>query len=89
MELIARKADGRRMFTPEFKREQVERVVRGEVTISELSAAPLASKTFPTGTARIQWDGRGQAGDRVAPGVYFVRLEAGKVREVRRLVVLE
>jgi transposase len=37
MEPIARKSDGRRVFTPEFKREQIERVVRGELTLSELS----------------------------------------------------
>ena len=36
MEPIARKSDGRRIFTPEFKRQQVERVLRGELTISEL-----------------------------------------------------
>ena len=32
-----RKADGRRVFTPEFKRQQIERLLRGEVTLSELS----------------------------------------------------
>jgi len=37
MEPIARKSDGRRMFTPEFKRQQIERVLRGELTVSELS----------------------------------------------------
>ena len=34
---IARKADGRRIFTEEFKREQVGRVLRGELTLAELS----------------------------------------------------
>lgn len=37
MEPIARKSDGRRVFTPEFKREQIERVLRGELTLAELS----------------------------------------------------
>lgn len=37
MESIARKSDGRRIFTPEFKRQQIERVLRGEVTLAELS----------------------------------------------------
>ena len=37
METIARKSDGRRIFTPEFKRQQIERAVRGEVTLAELS----------------------------------------------------
>lgn len=34
---IARKSDGRRIFTDEFKREQVDRVLRGELTLAELS----------------------------------------------------
>ena len=37
MEPIARKSDGRRIYTAEFKRQQIERVVRGELTTSELS----------------------------------------------------
>jgi transposase len=37
MEPIRRKTDGRRVYTPEFKRQQIERVLRGEVTLSELS----------------------------------------------------
>ena len=34
MESVPRGSDGRRLFSPEFKREQVARLVRGEVTIS-------------------------------------------------------
>ena len=34
---IARKADGRRIFSVEFKREAVGRVVSGEKTLAELS----------------------------------------------------
>lgn len=33
---IARGADGRRLFTAEFKKEQIERVLRGEMTQAEL-----------------------------------------------------
>lgn len=33
---IARGSDGRRLFTPEFKRQQIGRVLRGEITHSEL-----------------------------------------------------
>ena len=32
-----RKADGRRVFSPEFKRETVQRILKGEKTIAELS----------------------------------------------------
>jgi transposase-like protein len=37
MSKIARKSDGRRIFTDEFKREQIDRVWSGEMTLSELS----------------------------------------------------
>ena len=37
MEKVARGSDGRRLFTAEFKREQIDRVLRGEMTVSELS----------------------------------------------------
>jgi len=37
MASIARKSDGRRIFTDEFKREQIGRVSRGELTVAELS----------------------------------------------------
>ena len=37
MENVAKGSDGRRLFTAEFKREQVDRILRGEVTASELS----------------------------------------------------
>lgn len=33
---IARKSDGRRIFTNEFKAEQIGRVLRGELTVAEL-----------------------------------------------------
>lgn len=37
MATIARKSDGRRIFTEKFKREQIARVIRGELTLAELS----------------------------------------------------
>ena len=37
MASIARKSDGRRIFTDAFKRKEMGRVLRGELTLSELS----------------------------------------------------
>ena len=37
METHRRGTDGRRIFTPEFKREQIGRVLRKELTVAELS----------------------------------------------------
>jgi transposase-like protein len=34
---IARKSDGRRIFPAEYKREHIGRVLRGELTLAELS----------------------------------------------------
>jgi transposase-like protein len=36
MARIARKSDGRRIFSEEFKRDQIGRVLRGELTLAEL-----------------------------------------------------
>jgi transposase-like protein len=37
MKRIARKSDGRRIFTAEFKHEQISRVLRGELSLADLS----------------------------------------------------
>jgi transposase-like protein len=37
MARISRKSDGRRIFTDEFKRMQIDRVWRGELSVAELS----------------------------------------------------
>jgi transposase-like protein len=37
MATIARKSDGRRIFTDEFKKKQIDRVWGGELTLAELS----------------------------------------------------
>lgn len=67
---IARKSDGRRIFTAEFKREHIGRVLRGELTLAELSrklgiARGLLQrwKRFLTQRAEIA----GVVGGRVAP----------------------
>lgn len=36
MDGVPRGSDGRRLFTAEFKREQINRVLRGQVTVTEL-----------------------------------------------------
>jgi len=37
MRHVRRKSDGRRIFTDDFKRKQIDRVRRGELTLAELS----------------------------------------------------
>jgi hypothetical protein len=40
----------------------------------------------PDPCTSFSWDGRGNGGQRVSPGVYLLRLQAGGVVEVRRMV---
>ena len=37
MKRIARKSDGRRIFTSEYKKEHIGRVIRGDLTLAKLS----------------------------------------------------
>ncbi len=37
------------------------------------------------GEYRTTWDGRDDAGVKLAPGAYIVRLEAGSIREARTI----
>ena len=39
----------------------------------------------PAGARIVTWDGRDEAGVRLAPGAYIVRLEAGGIREARTI----
>ena len=84
---IARKSDGRRIFTDEFKREQIGRVARGELTLSDLSrklgiARSLLQRwkrSVPQGTARVH------AGRRLPPVVNKLDT-AHYIRELQLLV---
>ena len=49
----------------------------------------LASGTMPAGRHTAAWDGRDDSGRRLATGVYFVKLDAGVFREVRKIVRLD
>jgi hypothetical protein len=51
-------------------------------------ATPLDSEPQTAGEHRLVWDGRTAAGRQAARGVYFMRLEAGGLVEVRRVVLM-
>jgi len=40
------------------------------------------------GSHRVEWDGRDDAGRRVAAGAYFYELQAGSVRESRKMILV-
>lgn len=48
----------------------------------------LVDSALDPGWREVQWDGRDSDGSRVAAGVYFLRFEAGGVRETRKIVRL-
>jgi hypothetical protein len=47
----------------------------------------LAREDFPGGWNKLQWDGRGSNGRKVAPGVYFLLLDAEGQTRSRRMIV--
>src|SRR5262245_56513465 len=88
MESMTRKSDGRRMFTPEFKRQQIEQVLRGEVTIAELSRELQISRNL-----LARWKGliaqaaetAVESNEDVVPASEF-RAAQQQIRELQRLI---
>ena len=50
--------------------------------------ATLVDKAYIPGAFTAAWDGRTAAGESVKSGVYFYRLQAGEMRQVRKVVVV-
>ena len=48
----------------------------------------LAAMDYSTGSHIVTWNGTSVTGHSVAPGMYFIRLEAGERSEVRPVVLL-
>ena len=88
MENVAKGADGRRLFTAEFKRSQVDRILKGEITAAELSRELGVSRTL------IQrWKHLATRGAEAAVGangevvpVTELRSAQARIKELERLV---
>jgi transposase len=88
MDGIARGADGRRLYTAEFKREQIDRVLRGELTVSELS------RELGINRGLIQrWKHLATRGAETAVGANSevvplseLRAALGRIKELERLI---
>lgn len=64
---------------------------RASVSVYDLAGRRIRSLVAGEGTAGrhvLTWDGRDAQGDRIAAGVYFVRLEAAGVCETKKLTML-
>src|SRR2546422_4009385 len=83
-----RKADGRRVFTTEFKRATVQRIVGGEKTVAELSRELDIAPSVIRNWKRFAEAGATtavQASEDVVPGQPPARAYT-KIRELERLL---
>ncbi len=78
MERFRRAVNGKRLFTAEFKREQASRVLRGEVTVAELSRELEVSPSLVRRWKHLMDDG-GQTAV-AAGGVRWCRRTSSKMR---------
>ncbi|HEU4724659.1 MAG TPA: T9SS type A sorting domain-containing protein, partial [Candidatus Eisenbacteria bacterium] len=69
----------------------VPRATRLRATVYDASGARVRDLTdvVVSGPGSIVWDGRTQRGDRAPAGVYFVHVDAGAVRETKKVVLLK
>ncbi|MCB0303873.1 MAG: T9SS type A sorting domain-containing protein [Calditrichaeota bacterium] len=49
----------------------------------------LVSAEQPAGTYEVQWDGKNQAGTRVASGIYFYHITTGSWQETRKMLLIQ
>ena len=86
MERFRRAVNGKRLFTAEFKREQAERVLRGEVSVAELSRELEVSPSLVRRWKHLMEEG-GQAavtaGGEVVPA-YKLKEAEQRIRELER-----
>jgi uncharacterized membrane protein len=67
------------------------RSVNGTLDVHDVSGRlvrRLAVGPHPGGQRELTWDGRDTDGANVPSGVYYLRLDAGEARDVRKLVVI-
>lgn len=82
METHRRKADGRRVFTPQFKQEQVARLGRQELTVSELARELAVAPQLLKQWQRLSAEGS-TANEEVVPASEL-RVAQQRIRELER-----
>jgi transposase-like protein len=87
MATIARKSDGRRIFTDEFKRKHIDRVWRGDLTLTELSQKLGIARSLLQRWKRMLPQGDGVVGEvRARPGPASELRAAQMIRELQVIV---
>jgi hypothetical protein len=66
--------------------------VKGEISLEVYDSAGrrvrhLYGGDFPGGWLRLPWDGRDEAGDPAAPGIYHARVKLGSIVVSRKMVI--
>jgi transposase len=88
MEALPRKADGRRIYSAEFKREQLARLERGELSAAELSRELGVSRSLLQRwkhLARQATETAVRANEDVVPASEL-RTAQARIRELERLL---
>jgi transposase-like protein len=87
MTRIARKSDGRRIFTTQFRREQIGRVLRGELTLAELSRKRGIARALLQRWKRLETQGAGAAVRSDGAGsIRALQVADQRIGELQRLV---
>jgi hypothetical protein len=80
-------------FSPETAIRLTVPVPGQEVTLRIFDVAGREVRTLlrdekVVGTRTVRWDGRNEAGEETAAGLYFCRLDAGRIRLSRKIVLV-
>jgi transposase len=88
MPRIQRKSDGRRIFTDQYKREQIGYILRGELTIAELSRKLGIARSLLQRWKRLapESDGGGASQMRLRPARSVGLRSSQYIRDLQRLV---
>jgi transposase-like protein len=87
MAKFARKSDGRRIFTDAFKRKQIRRVRRGELSVAELGRELGIARSLLQRWKRLETQGAMPTGVRRGPVMPAGRPESAQIiRELQLLI---
>jgi flagellar hook assembly protein FlgD len=78
----------RRRSTVQFSLERAHAVRVDVVDVTGRRVSTLADDVRPAGRHEVDWDGTDSDGQRVASGVYYVRVSAGALAEAKAVTIV-